>query len=179
LFAERGFAAVSLSDITVAAGVTRGGLYHHFQSKSDLFRAVFEAQEEALTERVAGVAAGQSSAWSALKAGCAAFLDACLDPAIQRIVLIEAPAVIGWEAMREIEARYIFRLLEQGLKAAMAEGALKTRPVTPLSSFLIGALAEMAMTIARSPDPSAATVEAKAELLGWLDALARPDREGR
>ncbi len=69
---------------------------------------------------------------------------------MQRIILIDAPAVIGWEAMREIESRYALALLEGGLERAMQAGKLSRRPVRPLAHLLLGALSESAMAIARS-----------------------------
>lgn len=173
LFAEKGFAETSIDDIIAAVGVTRGALYHHFDSKTELFRAVFEAQEETLTEAVAAAAAGQPDSWSGLQAGSEAFVNACLDPATQRILLIDAPSVIGWEAMREIESRYALALLRGGLEGAVREGRLEDRPLGPLTHLLLGALSECAMAIARDPDPPAMAAQARGELIRLLNALAK------
>lgn len=172
LFATRGFAATPIEDVLKAAGIARGGLYHHFASKTELFRAVFEEQEKRLMAAVSDATADKHDAWAALRAGCEAFLDACLDPAVQRIVLIDAPSVIGWEAMREIESRYALALLEGGLERAMQAGKLAKRPTRPLAHFLLGALSESAMAIARAPDPAATMQASKRELTRLLTALA-------
>lgn len=171
LFADRGFADVSLEEIAAAAGVTRGALYHHFGGKAELFQAVFEHHEQLLTAHVAAAAAKASDSWSAVQAGCEAFLIACLEPDIQRVVLIDGPSFIEWEIRRDIEARYVLSLLEGGLKRAMTDGFLRKRPVAPLLTFLIGALAEAAMVIARSSDPRAAVRDARRELDRWLKSI--------
>jgi AcrR family transcriptional regulator len=172
LFATRGFAATSLDDVLEAAGIARGGLYHYFASKTELFRAVFEEQEKRLMETVSAATVDTADAWAAFRAGCEAFLDACLDPAVQRIILIDAPSVIGWDAMRAIESRYALALLEQGLERAMQSGRIATRPTRPLAHLLLGALAETAMAIARAPDPAAAMQASKREVTRLLTAIA-------
>jgi AcrR family transcriptional regulator len=172
LFAIKGFAATSIEDILAAAGVTRGALYHHFSSKSDVFRAVFEEQEKLLMAAVATATEKKADAWAAFRAGCEAFLDACLDPAVQRIILIDAPSVIGWDAMREIESRYALALLEGGLEQAMRAGKITKRPTRPLAHLLLGALSESAMAIARAADPAATMHAAKREVARLLVALA-------
>ncbi len=172
LFARQGFAATSLDDILAATKLTRGALYHHFNGKTELFRAVFEEQEKILTAAVARAAAEKRSAWQAFRAGCDGFLEACLDPATQRIILIDAPAVLGWDVMREIESRYALALLRAGLERTMAEGKLARRPVEPLAMILLGALSEAAMAIARAPDPKSAAGDARREIERLLKALA-------
>jgi len=172
LFAKQGFAATSLDDILAATKMTRGALYHHFDSKTSLFRAVFEEQEKILTAEVAKAAAEKRGAWQAFRAGCDGFLEACLDPATQRIILIDAPAVLGWDVMREIEARYALALLRGGLQRIMDEGKLAKRPIEPLAVILLGALSEAAMAIARAPDPKAAAQDARREIDRLLKALA-------
>ena len=110
LFAERGYAGVGTEEIVRAAGVTRGALYHHFESKRELLAAVYEQVERELTERIATEAfAGRqapSDPVEALRRGAELFLDACLEPDVQRIVLLDAPAVLGWERWREVAAQY-------------------------------------------------------------------------
>src|SRR5881398_3481078 len=91
LFAERGYAAVSIEEIVRRARVTRGALYHHFEDKADLFRAVFER-----VQRLLDAASSQPDPARHLEVGCHAFLDACAEPDVQRIVLLDGPAVLGW-----------------------------------------------------------------------------------
>jgi AcrR family transcriptional regulator len=152
LFAQRGYGAVGTEEIVRRARVTRGALYHHFHGKRELFRAVFEQLERELTERIAAVAASAEDPYRALAAGADAFLDACLDPAVQRITLLDAPAVLGWEQWREVAARYGLGLVQAALQAAMDEGLIVEQSVTPLAHVLLGALDEAAMLVAQSRD---------------------------
>jgi AcrR family transcriptional regulator len=152
LFAERGYADTATEELVAEAGVTRGALYHHFADKRDLFRAVFIALEERMMARAAAVAAKAPDAWSALTAGAHGFLDVCLEPEVQRIALIDAPSVLGWEEWREIDARYALGLVQAALQGAMDAGAIAAQPVEPLSHVLLGALTEAALFIARSED---------------------------
>jgi AcrR family transcriptional regulator len=174
LFAAHGYAGVGTEAIAHAAGVTRGAMYHQFADKQDLFAAVFEAVEAALTERIDAVVAqsGRSDPLELMHLGAAAWLDACADPEVHRIVLIEAPAVLGWERWREIGLRYGMGLVRSLLEYAIGVGRLPSQPVEPLAHVLIGALDEAALYLARSPDPARARLEVGAVLDALLDALA-------
>jgi AcrR family transcriptional regulator len=154
------------------AGVTRGALYHHFAGKEDLFRAVFEDVEREVTERVARVAATNTDPLDALRRGCQEFLDAALDPAVQRIVLVDAPAVLGWSAWRELEARYGLGLTTMGLQAAMDAGAIERQPLEPLAHMLLASLNEAALLVAGADDPVATRADVGEVVDHLLDRLA-------
>jgi AcrR family transcriptional regulator len=171
LFAERGYAAVGTEEIVRDAGVTRGALYHHFGDKRDLFRAVYEQVESEVTQRIAGGVPTDAGVVEMMRAGQEMFLDACLDPEIQTITLLDAPAVLGWEEWREIGARYGLGLIEGLLRAGIESGELRKQPVRPLAHALMGALDEMAMLVARADDPAEARSEAGEALDGILEAL--------
>jgi AcrR family transcriptional regulator len=155
LFGERGYADVGTEEVVRAAGVTRGALYHHFGGKRDLLEAAYRQVEEELTQRVAEivVGGGAESPTEAMRAGVAVFLDACTEPEVQRIVLLDAPAVLGWDRWREIAADYGLGLIEASLSAAIEAGEIPQQPVKPLAHLLMGALDEAAMLVARSEDP--------------------------
>lgn len=171
LFAERGFADTPLEDVAEDAGLTKGALYHHFRNKRDLFQAVFEQIEGELCEKVILAAAGAGDAWSALTGGVRAFLEAAMDPAAQRIVLIEGPSVLGWETWKEIDERYGFALVKGSLEGAMAEGVLASRPVDPLARLFLAAVSEAAIQIARAPDTRSEMEEMYAALIATLEGL--------
>src|SRR5262245_65846481 len=99
LFAEYGYAGTATEDVVRRAGVTRGALYHHFRDKRDLFAAVVEQVEQDVLERVAEAALSERDAWEAQRAAIGAYLDVCLEPAVQRIVLVDAPSVLGVQAV--------------------------------------------------------------------------------
>ena len=171
LFAERGYAGVGTEEIVRAAGVTRGALYHHFDGKRDLLRAVYEQLEAEIAKEVAAGAKPGASIVDTLSAGAEMFLDRCLEPEVQRIVLLDAPAVLGWEEWREIGARYGLGLIEGLLTAGMESGEIRRQAVKPLSHALLGALDEIAMLVARSDDPARARAEAGQTIQGLLTAV--------
>ena len=171
LFAERGFAGTSTEEIVQRAQVTRGALYYHFRNKEDLFRAVFEAVEEGVNGHVTTAAMAAGEPWPALLAGCGAFLDASLDPAVQRIALIDAPAVLGWETWRQIGSQHSFGMLATGLQWAMATGDVAEQPVAPLAHVLLGALNEGALFIARAEAPTRARREVGVVLERLMESL--------
>ena len=171
LFAKKGFADTATEDILVAAGVTRGALYHHFDNKAALFRAVFEQEEAALTARLMKVAQAQSDPLTGLQAGCRAFLEACLDPVVQRIVLRDARAVLSLDELREIESRYTLAALRNGLTSAIKAGAMVERPADMLAHMILGALSEAAMAIARSPNPKKVLKDALREFDSLIDGM--------
>jgi AcrR family transcriptional regulator len=171
LFAADGYAATLLDDVVRAAGVTKGALYHHFAGKKELFAAVFEAEQEKLAAHVLDAYRGEADAWDGFRVACEAFLEASLDPGFQRIALLDAPSVLGWDALREIESRYTIAQLREGLRVAMEQGRIAERPLEPLTRLLDGAMCEGAMLIARSEDPQRAMREVLAELRVMLSAL--------
>jgi AcrR family transcriptional regulator len=172
LFAERGYAAVGTEEIVRATGVTRGALYHHFAGKRELFAAVYEDVERQLVERIAASAISSAGdPLQALHAGAQAFLDACEDPAVRRIALVDAPSVLGWEQWREIGLRYGFGLVQGTVQAAMDAGLIDPQPVLPLAHLLLGAIDEGAMLIARADDGGETRAQVGASVTRFLDAL--------
>jgi AcrR family transcriptional regulator len=171
LFAERGYGAVGTEEIVARAGVTRGALYHHFRDKQDLFRAVHVEMERELMEAIGERMGMESDPWELLVSGLRAFLDACTDPALMRISLLDAPAVLGWAEWREIDERHGLGLVSFGLQNAMERGVFAPQPVRPLAHLLMGAMAEAAMVIANAADPAAARNEVEPPLLRLLDGL--------
>jgi AcrR family transcriptional regulator len=171
LFAERGFAGVGTEEIVRAARMTRGALYHHFESKEDLFRAVYEQVEQELVEQIAAVALAATDPLEVLRLGARAFLDACEDPAVQRIALIDAPSVLGWEQWREIGLRYGFGLVQSTLEAAMEAGVIERQPVRPLAHLLLGSIDEAGMLVARADDGGKTKREVAAAVERYIDSL--------
>jgi AcrR family transcriptional regulator len=168
LFGERGYAAVGTEEIVRHAGVTRGALYHQFKDKEQLFEAVFEEVEAQTTQRIATEAlAAATDPVAALRAGARAFLAVCAEPAIERIVLLDAPAVLGWERWRAIGLRHGLGLVAGTVQAGIDAGLIAPQPATVLAHVLIGALDESALYVARAEDPETA----RAEVLGVLDRM--------
>lgn len=171
LFTKRGYAETSTEEIVRRSRVTRGALYHHFSGKQDLFRAVLEEVNGRVSEAIAGRALDQGDVWSGVVRGVEAFLDACLDPAYQRIVLLDGPAVLGWEEWREIDSQYGLGLVKASLENAMETGLIARQPVDPLAHLLVGALDEAAMYIARADDDRLARREMGESIERMLEGL--------
>jgi AcrR family transcriptional regulator len=168
LFGERGYADVGTEEIVARAGVTRGALYHQFADKRDLFRAVLEELEQDVIRRLGEqVVAKSPSAAAALEATMSAWLDVCEEPDVQRIMLLDAPGVLGWEEWREIGHRYALGEAMALLEAAMEAGDLARQPVRPLAHVVVGALDEAALFVARAEDRATA----RAEMTGVLERL--------
>src|SRR2546423_4961410 len=172
LFSADGYQATSLDGITRRAGMTKGALYHHFADKEDLFRAVFEREQRVIADVVERAYRRKRDPWDGFLAGCRAFLEITLDPRVQRLTLLDAPAVLGWEQMRGIEARYGLAQLKSTLKLLIAEGRIAARPVDPLAHMLHGAICEGALVIARADDQRAAMRHVTRELRALLAGLA-------
>ena len=172
LFATKGYAATSLDTLVRRAGVTKGAFYHHFPDKQAIFRAVFEAVEDDL---VAAALAGSkgADALTRFRTGCHAFLAASVDPSVQRIVMMDGPAVLGWATWREIDWRHFLALVDEGLAQAMLEHGAKRRPTKALAHLVFGALCESAMVVARSPKPKEALRQVREELDVLLGGLCR------
>jgi AcrR family transcriptional regulator len=174
LFTERGYAVVSTEEVVRRAGVTRGALYHHFRDKQDLFRAVFEAIEQEMAERVAAAALAEADPWERQRLATGAFLDNCLDPAVQRIALTDAPSVLGLAAWREIEERYGLALVQMAIQSLIDEGLIERQPVEPLAHLLLGAFTEAGLLIARSSDRVAARAQVGESIDRLMAGLRKP-----
>jgi AcrR family transcriptional regulator len=178
-FATHGYAGVGTEAIVRAAGVTRGALYHQFADKSELFAAVFEAVEAEVMGRIDAAVAtsGLADVIELMKLGADTWLDACSDPAVSRIILVDAPAVLGWERWREIGLRYGLGMVQGLLAQAMSIGRIARQPVEPLAHVLIGALDEATLYAVRHADREVALREVRAVLRAMIDAFAlSPDQ---
>lgn len=154
LFAEDGYHSVGVRDVTARAGVSRGALGHHFAGKEDLFLAVFDAVERDLIARGARQAAELPGldAWARFRAGVQHYLDAVMRKDVQRITLIDGPAVLGWRRWRDLEEAYSFGALTAVLGIAMDQGLIRQRAVEPLAHLILGSVIEAALLIAHSDD---------------------------
>jgi AcrR family transcriptional regulator len=174
LFAHEGFGGVSTEAIVRAAGVSRGAMYHQFKDKTALFEAVFEAVEQDVTTRLATTVAGagESDPIALMELGAHTWLDVCAEPEVQRIVLLDAPAVLGWERWRELGLRYGSGLVEALIAHAISIGRIEEQPVRPLAHVLIGSLDEAAMYVVRAEDPAVARDQMRAIISRLVQAMA-------
>ena len=154
LFAADGFAATSTETILAATGVTRGALYHHFADKQALFAAVCESLHAEAEHVIEVNADAAPNAFDALVAGCLSFLDFMIRPEIRRILILDAPSVLGWEAWNEMDRRHGFGLLIEGVQAAVAAGELEGDPLA-IAVMINGALNYGVVWAGQSDDPEA------------------------
>jgi len=173
LFARDGYAATGREAIVERAGVTRGAMYHHFADKEALFRAVFEEIEAEVMAKAAGAAMSVSpdDPLGQLRAGSLAYLDAALDPAVQRVCLLDAPAVLSPATRQDVMESYAVGLVREVLQAAVESGALRPQPLEPLTYVLLAALHEAALYVARADDHEAARAEVGTTVGHLLDSL--------
>lgn len=171
LFAARGYAHVPLDEVAAAAGVTRGAVYHHFGSREGVFAAVHAAVQASVAAAVEAAADGAVDAWDALERGCRAFLEASVGDDARRVMLLDGPAVLGWQRWRDADAAHSVRLLDDVLHELADAGALRVPSVPAASALLSGAMNEAATWIAQAADRQAATEAAWDTLRVLLGAL--------
>jgi AcrR family transcriptional regulator len=174
IFATAGYEAAATEEIVKRAKVTRGALYHHFKGKRDLFEAVFEEVARGIAVTIDDMAMPIADPLAALMDGTRAFLDACLDPAVRRIYLIDAPAVLGWHRWREIDAPHGVRSLREGVAAVLAARPDSRLGVEPITFLLSGAFNEAALWIAEAKDEKAARRDMDRALSELIGRLFRP-----
>ena len=173
LWGERGYAAVSTPEIALAAGVTRGAMYHQYPDKAKLFLAVLEAVETDVIERLGAVVAAKrpKTPAGALRISADAWLDIASEQEVRQLVLLDAPSILGWAGFREISLRYGLGMTEQLLSAAVDAGELKPQPTRPLATVMIGALDEAAMSIANADDPEQEKADVRNVIHNLIDGL--------
>jgi AcrR family transcriptional regulator len=170
LFGERGYAATPLEEITNAANVTKGALYHHFDGKQELFAAVYEQVKREVSE-VAATAFLEPDPWEDLCAGCEAILDAHLDPSVRRILLHDAQAVLDADTIRRVENRHGAVVLRGALRRSIRAGVIQPLPLKTLALMLTGAILEGCMIIAHAEDQSQAREDVGDVLTSLLEGL--------
>jgi AcrR family transcriptional regulator len=159
IFSQRPYSEVSGLQICNEAGVTRGALQHHFGSKLGLFMAVFESLQHGVSLQIAAAAVQHQEPWEQARAGIAAFLDACTQPAYQTVVLKEGPAAIGWERWRELDTDYYADLVRAFIEM-LAPMGLGEYASAMLAATMRGTLTELSFEIAQSSDQALARQEA-------------------
>ncbi len=168
---------MSTQTIVGAAGVTRGALYHQFGDKAGLFAAVYEEVESDIVAAIMGriATAAPASQLEAMRIGARLFLDECSSPKVQRIVLIDAPAVLGWDHWREVGMRYGLGVVEAMLVQAIADGVIPDQPTRPTAHVLLGALDEAALYVSRADDAAQALQQMYAVCDRLISGIAGKD----
>jgi AcrR family transcriptional regulator len=171
LFGARGYEATSVGAILEVAGLARGAFYHHFASKAELFDAVLDRVIARIADASADAARAHDDPVDSLRAGCAAWLDVALDPAIQRIVFLDGASVVGWDRYREIDEGYTLGRLKAAMRQLARRGRIPEDGVEVLAHMLGGAVGEAAKLIVSAEDPAAARKAGQAALDTLLNRL--------
>lgn len=173
LWGLRGYAEVGTPEIATEAGVTRGAMYHQFTDKAALFRDVVEAVELDVMTRMGTLvaSAGVTTPADMIRAAVDAWLEVSGDPEVRQLILLDAPAVLGWAGFRDVAQRYSLGMTEQLITEAIKAGQLARLPVRPLATVLIGALDEAAMAIATAEDQKRARKEIRQVLHRLIDGM--------
>jgi AcrR family transcriptional regulator len=176
LFGARGYEATPVSALLDAAGIARGAFYHHFPTKADLFDAVLDRVIAHVAEQSVAAARAFDDPVESMRAACATWLDSALDPAVQRIVLLDAEAVVGWDRCRELDEQHTLGRLKATLRRIARSGRLpgSEEVVGVLAHMLLAAVGEAAMLIARAEDPAAARTTGQIALDQVLTGLISP-----
>jgi AcrR family transcriptional regulator len=174
-FTKRGYASTSLDEVAKRARVTKGALYHHFSGKQALFEAAFDAVETRVMAQLTEIVVGPGDPWERAMNGVGQYIKICLDPSYQRIVVHEAPVVMGWERWREAEDHFSFSIVRTSIQALVESGVIDDLPVEVASRLLFGALTAGAAVIARAENPKKASAEVATTVVTMLGRLRRGD----
>jgi AcrR family transcriptional regulator len=159
LFADQGYDATSIETVLAEAGVSRGALYHHFPSKEALFEAVYSSGAASVAQDVIEEAMRAGAPLEMLRAGARSWLARVRDPIVRRIMLMDAPAVLGWQRWREIDEEHFLGTIKAAMREVV-DTSVSDERVDMLAHMHFGMLVELAMVIARGDQSDAAIDEA-------------------
>ena len=171
LFAANGYDGTSIEAVLADSEASRGSLYHHFAGKKALFWAVLEEIGARIGEQVADATRDAPDPVTALRADCLAWIRLAADPVVQQTVLIDAPAVFGWQKWREVNEQSNLGEIRAALTYAADAGSIERRHVDVFAHMVLAAANEAAMMIARADDPAAALGAGESAFAEFLDRL--------
>jgi AcrR family transcriptional regulator len=171
LFAAHGYEDTSIEAVLREAGVSRGSLYHHFPSKDALFWAVLERVNERVSAELLETTGDVTDAVGLLRAAALGWIRLAGDPVVQRIILIDAPSVLGWHRWRQFDEEHALGNIKVAMHAAATEGALDPAHADAFAHILLAAVNEMALLIPRAEDQAAAIRSAEEAVDEFLRRL--------
>ncbi len=171
IFARDGFQAAGIEAISRAARVTRGAFYHHFEDKQALFDAVVVAMQAEAVTAINEKSRGQRKIWDRLFIGIDAYLDICLDPAYARVVVQEAPAVLGARRFQEIEEAYPMGLLKASMNALKRDGELAFEDMDLLSHLVDAMICKVALMLPEADHPKKLRERGQKIIASLLESL--------
>jgi AcrR family transcriptional regulator len=175
LFAANGYAATTIDAVAAKARVAKGGVYHHFANKAELFEAAFVAMEERLLARITVAINDATDAEQMVISGIDVFLAECCEPDFRQIALLEAPIALGWARWKEIDERFFLGLVTAALDDLASTGRYEVPAGDLTARVLLAALAEAGLAAAAAARPKAEVKRAKAVILRMLHGLRAAD----
>jgi AcrR family transcriptional regulator len=173
LFTKNGYASTSLDAIVKRARVTKGALYHHFNGKQALFEAAFDQVETRTMDRLRKAIDNGGTPWERALAGLQEYIKVCLDPTYQRLVIREAPVVMGMERWREAEEQFSFGIVRSVLEQLVEAGEVGDIPVEVTARMMFASLSAGATIIAEATDPKKASAEVSTALIHMIEGIRR------
>jgi AcrR family transcriptional regulator len=174
LFAERGYDGTSIEAVLHESGLSRGALYHHFAGKDALFEAVLSDVQTTVGRKTLAAAMAEKEPLAALRAGCLVWIRLAGDPVVQRIMLIDAPSVIGWQRWREYDEKLVLGTMKAWMATAAEHGQLPADQSDLFAHMLLAAVNEIALITARADDREEAVRTGTAALDEFLRRLFGP-----
>ena len=171
LFAEQGYDGTSIEAVQAAARVSRGSLYHHFPGKEALFWAVLEEVGARVGQQGADAMRDAPDPVAALRAGGLVWIRLAGDQVVRQIMLIDAPAVLGWQRWRELDEQGPLGVIRDCLAYAAETGRIEHRLVDTFARIVLAAANEVTLMIARADDPAVAVAVAERGFAEFLDRL--------
>jgi len=169
-FAAKGYAGSSMDDLTAEAGLTRGALYHNFGDKKGLLQAVIDQMDAEILVRMRAAHAAAATPWEGFMAEAIAYIEMSLEPEIQRIMLLDGPAVLGDPSQWENQNACL-RTTAQTIQALIDDGTVKPVNAEAAARLVNGAALNAALWIAAADDAEtvlANVVDAFRQLTGGL-----------
>jgi AcrR family transcriptional regulator len=171
LFAAHGYDGTSIEAVLAESGVSRGSLYHHFPGKDALFLAVMEEVGERSAQPVLEAMRDAPDPVAALRAGALGWIRLAGDPVVQQVMLIDAPAVLGWQRWRDLDERSTLGVIRAALAYAADTGRIERDHVDTFAHIVLAAANEVALMIARADDQAAALRVGESAFADFLDRL--------
>ena len=173
LFADSGYASTSLDTIVARAKVTKGALYHHFTGKQAVFEAVFEQVEQGAAKQIKKSLKGHRDPWDKALAGLRAFLEVVQDPAYQRIVIQEGPAILGYERFRETKERSTYGIVNDIVRSVLKASTwtLEEDMTTTFTHIFFGAMSAAGESVTGAEDSPAAVARVETAITFILTGL--------
>lgn len=175
-FSEQGYEKAPVGSICADAGVTVGALYHHYGDKKGLLAAVVEQVDAQLVQ--AALAARQGvidrggGAWDAFLASIDTVLQAGANASLRRLMLVDAPAVLGNDVWGNIRERQGLGAMRAQIDALQLDGLFLGHDAERLSRIVLGALYGGIESLPRSDaDVTIALTDTRRCLVAMLSGL--------